>query len=92
LAEAISQAHVRASVWMCVGHGGLSQPRRHQELVEAICTLPANEVPNFMREHVRAGQANALERLQPFFGRRDNAYTRRTAKSAARAPLPAMAQ
>jgi DNA-binding GntR family transcriptional regulator len=69
LANVIEETCALSSTWFCL----LARPetasttRRHRDLAKALTTLPPDEAAEFMREHVRYSEHEALERLEPYF-------------------------
>jgi DNA-binding GntR family transcriptional regulator len=69
LLEAIEKTHALASIWFCV----MRQPnsddatRRHQDLVDALCSGDAGIAAEAVRQHIAVGMEHSLEVLQPYF-------------------------
>ena len=69
LLNVIEQTCALSSTWFCL----MSRPRaprttrRHRELASALVTMTPNRAAEFMREHVRYSEREALERLEPYF-------------------------
>ena len=69
LSNVIEQTCALSSTWFCL----LKRPkaplttRRHRDLAKALVTMAPDEAAEFMREHVRFSEREALERLTPYF-------------------------
>ncbi len=72
LSNVIEQTCALSSTWFCllVRPPGAVETRRHRDLAKALASLPPDEAAEFMREHVRFSETEALERLKPYFSMR----------------------
>jgi len=69
LSNVIEQTCALSSTWFCLLRRppGASKTRRHRDLAKALTTMTPDKAAEFMREHVRFSQREALERLKPYF-------------------------
>src|SRR5262245_1221124 len=69
LSLAIEKTHALASTWYCVRREPSDEapPRRHQLLVEVLLSGTPEEAAEAMRQHVRIGMENTMERMKPYF-------------------------
>src|SRR5215813_9100789 len=69
LSNVIEQTCALSSTWFCLlpRPQGPLKTRRHRDLAKALTTLTPDKAADFMREHVRYSQREALERLKPYF-------------------------
>jgi DNA-binding GntR family transcriptional regulator len=68
LSIAIEKTHALASTWYCVRRDPDElPPRRHQRLIEALINGTSEEAAEAMRQHVRTGMENTLNRMKPYF-------------------------
>lgn len=69
LSEAIEKTHALHTIW----YGVIRQPspndspRRHQDLIEALCQIDRTGIEAAVREHLRIGLERTLEVLEPYF-------------------------
>jgi DNA-binding GntR family transcriptional regulator len=69
LSNVIEQTCALSSTWFCLLPRPQATPttRRHRDLARALTSMAPDEAAEFMREHVRYSQREALERLRPYF-------------------------
>jgi DNA-binding GntR family transcriptional regulator len=69
LSNVIEQTCALSSTWFCLLLNPEAQftTRRHRELAKAVTTFTPDEAAEFMRQHVRYSQHEALLRLEPYF-------------------------
>jgi DNA-binding GntR family transcriptional regulator len=72
LVNVIEQTCALSSTWFCLLLSPDAPPttRRHRDLAKALVTLTPDDAAEFMREHVRYSQREALVRLKPYFNMR----------------------
>jgi DNA-binding GntR family transcriptional regulator len=68
LSNVIEQTCALSSTWFCLLNPEAQfTTRRHRELAKAVTTFTPDEAAEFMRQHVRYSQHEALLRLVPYF-------------------------
>jgi DNA-binding GntR family transcriptional regulator len=69
LLDAIEKTHALASIWFCVMRKPQpgDSPRRHADLVEAICSDDPLRASEAVRQHIAVGMERSLDVLQPYF-------------------------
>lgn len=69
LVEAIDKTHALASIWFCVMRRPSSDdsPRRHQDLLDALCSGDPIAAAGAMRQHIAEGMQHVMEVLEPYF-------------------------
>ena len=69
LLEAIEKTHALASIWFCVMRqpNAEDSPRRHQDLIDALCSGDPAIAADAVRQHIAVGMEHSLEILQPYF-------------------------
>lgn len=73
LTNAIDQTHALASTWLCVGQSGRKGPgpRRHEKLVAALARRDPEAAAEAMRQHIIGSKQRSMERLEPYFQKRE---------------------
>jgi DNA-binding GntR family transcriptional regulator len=73
LTDAIEKTHALASTWLCVGQQGRKgpPPRRHEKLMAVLARRDPEAAAAAMRQHIIGSMQRSLERLEPYFQRRE---------------------
>jgi DNA-binding GntR family transcriptional regulator len=73
LTDAIERTHALASTWLCVGGQGRKgkSPRRHEKLMAALAKRNPEKAAAAMRQHIIGSKQRSLERLEPYFQKRE---------------------
>src|SRR5215470_18938599 len=69
LSLAIEKTHALASTWFCIARqpSDPNPPRGHQSLVQVLIAGTPQEAAEAMRQHVKRGMENTMNRLKPYF-------------------------
>jgi DNA-binding GntR family transcriptional regulator len=81
LATTIEQVLTLESTWLCAGDPAAQPPPSptfHQDLVDALASGDQDSAVDGVRRHIGVGVDRLMQRLKPFFVRRNGAFVRKS--------------